>query len=52
MGFLNKLSRKKDQSDEKVQEKTTPQPYHPENAQPTTGKIIKRYTSDGKPVYE
>ena len=52
MGFLNKLRRKKDETVEKVKEKTTPQPYHPENAQPPTGKRIKRYTSDGKPVYE
>ena len=52
MGFLNKLRRKKDETVEKVKEKTTPQPYHPENAQPPPDKGIKRYTSDGKPVYE
>ena len=52
MGFLNKLRCKKDETVEKVKEKTTPQPYHPENAQPTPGNRIKRYTSDGKPVYE
>ncbi len=37
MGFLNKLRRKKDETVEKVKEKTTPQSYHPENAQPTPG---------------
>ncbi len=52
MGFLNKLRRKKDETVEKVKEKTTPQPYHPENAQSPSGKRIKKYTSDGKPVYE
>ena len=54
MGFLDKLRRKKDETVEKVKEQTTPQPYHPENAGPSppSGKRIKRYTSDGKPVYE
>ncbi|MDQ3848770.1 MAG: hypothetical protein M3261_07425 [Thermoproteota archaeon] len=52
MGFLDKLRRKKDQTVEKVKEQTTPQPYHPENAGPQPGKKIKRYTSEGKPVYE
>jgi hypothetical protein len=33
-------------------EQTTPQPYRPENAGPPPGNRIKRYTSDGKPVYE
>jgi hypothetical protein len=50
--FLDKLRRKKDQTVEKVKEQTTHQPYHPENASPPPGKKIKRYTSDGKPVYE
>jgi hypothetical protein len=31
---------------------TTPQPTHPTNAPPPPGKRIKRYTSEGKPVYE
>lgn len=52
MGFLDKLRRKKDQTVEKVKEQTTPQPTHPTNAPPPPGKKIKRYTSDGKPVYE
>ena len=54
MGFLDKLRRKKDETVEKVKEQTTPQPYHPENAGPSppSGRKIKRYTSDGKPVYE
>lgn len=40
MGFLNKLRRKKDETVEKVKEKTTPRPYHPENAQPPPGKLL------------
>ena len=52
MGFLDKLSRKKDKTIEKVKEQTTPQPTHPTNAPPPPGKRIKRYTSEGKPVYE
>ncbi len=53
MDFLDKLRRKKDETVEKVKEQTTHQPYHPENAgPPPSGKRIKRYTSDGKPVYE
>ena len=52
MGFLDKLSRKKDKTIEKVKEQTTPQPTHPTNAPPPPGKRIKRYTSERKPVYE
>ncbi len=52
MGFLDKLRRKKDETVEKVKEQTTPQPYHPENKEPQLGKKIKRYTSEGKPIYE
>jgi hypothetical protein len=52
MGFLDKLRRKKDETVEKVKEQTTPQPTHPTNAPPPPGKRIKRYTSEGKPVYE
>ena len=52
MGFLDKLSRKKDKTIEKVKEQTTPQPTHPTNAPPPPGRRIKRYTSEGKPVYE
>ena len=52
MGFLDKLRRKKDETVEKVKEQTTHQPYHPENAGSPPGKRIKRYTSEGKPVYE
>jgi hypothetical protein len=52
MGFLDKLRRKKDETVEKVKEQTTPQPYHPENVERPPGKKIKRYSSDGKPVYE
>jgi hypothetical protein len=54
MGFLDKLRRKKDETVGKVKEQTKHQPYHPENAGPSSssGRRIKRYTSDGKPVYE
>jgi hypothetical protein len=53
MGLLDKLRRKKDETVEKVKEQTTtPQPTHPTNAEPPPGKRIKRYTSEGKPVYE
>ncbi len=52
MGFLDKLRRKKDETVEKVKEQTTPPPYHPENSGTQQGKRIKKYTSDGKPVYE
>jgi hypothetical protein len=55
MGFLDKLRRKKDETVEKVKEQTTtPQPTHPTNAEPPPppGRRIKRYTSEGKPIYE
>jgi hypothetical protein len=51
MGFLDKLRRKKDETVEKVKEQTTPQPTHSTNAAPPPGRRIKRYTSEGKPVY-
>jgi hypothetical protein len=52
MGFLDKLRHKKDETVEKVKEQTTPQPTDPTNAQPPPDKRIKRYTSEGKPIYE
>ena len=52
MGFLDKLRRKKDRTVEKVKEQTTPQPTQPTNAPPPPGRKVKRYTSEGKPVYE
>ena len=54
MGLLDKLRRKKDETVEKVKEQTTtPQPTHTTNAEPPPpGKRIKRYTSEGKPIYE
>jgi hypothetical protein len=52
MGLLDKLRRRKDETVEKVKEQTTPQPTHPTNAEPPPGRRIKRYTSEGKPVYE
>ncbi|HET6808081.1 MAG TPA: hypothetical protein VFH28_03400 [Nitrososphaera sp.] len=52
MGLLDKLRRKKDETVEKVKDQTTPQPTHSTNAPPPPGRRIKRYTSEGKPVYE
>ena len=52
MGLLDKLRRKKDETVEKVKDQTAPQPTQPTNAPPPPGKRIKRYTSEGKPVYE
>jgi hypothetical protein len=52
MGLLNRLRRKKDETVEKVKEQTTPQPTHPTNEEPPSGRRIKRYTSEGKPIYE
>ena len=52
MGLLDKLRRKKDETVEKVKEQTTPQPTHPTNAEPPPGRRIKKYTSEGKPIYE
>jgi hypothetical protein len=52
MGLLDKLRRKKDETVEKVKDQTTPQPTQPTNAPPPPGKRIKKYTSEGKPVYE
>ena len=53
MGFLDKLRRKKDETMEKVKGQTTPQPTDPTNAPPPPpGRRIKRYTSEGKPIYE
>jgi hypothetical protein len=55
MGFLDKLKRKKDRVVEEVKEQTTTEhsanPTRSEQA-PPAGKRIKRYTSEGKPVYE
>jgi hypothetical protein len=52
MGLLHKLRRKKDETVEKVKEQTTPQLTHPDNTPLPPGKRIKRYTSEGKTVYE
>jgi hypothetical protein len=52
MGLLDKLRHKKEETVEKVKEQTTPQPTHPTNAEPPPGKRIKKYTSEGKPIYE
>jgi hypothetical protein len=51
MGLLDKLRRKKEETVEKVKQ-TTPQPTHPTNAEPPPGRRIKKYTSEGKPIYE
>ena len=52
IGLLDKLRRKKDETVERVKDQTTPQPIHPANAEPPPGRRIKKYTSEGKPIYE
>jgi hypothetical protein len=58
MGFLDKLKRKKDQVADEVKEQTTtsskPTGTNSTSSDqtPPSGKKIKRYTSDGKPIYE
>jgi hypothetical protein len=52
IGLLDKLRRKKEETVEKVKEQTTPQPTHPTDAEPPPGRRIKKYTSEGKPIYE
>jgi hypothetical protein len=52
IGLLDKLRRKKEETVKKVKEQTTPQPTHPTNAEPPPGRRIKKYTSEGKPIYE
>jgi hypothetical protein len=52
MGLIDKLRRKKDETVEKVKEQTTAEPTHSTNAEPPPGRRIKRYTSEGKPIYE
>jgi hypothetical protein len=52
MGLLEKETRTKDETVEKVKEETTPQPTHPNNAERLAGRRVKRYTSEGKPIFE
>jgi hypothetical protein len=52
IGLLDKLRRKKDENVERVKGQTTPQPTHPTNAEPPPGRGIKKYTSEGKQIYE
>lgn len=42
MGFLDKFRKKKEE----------PEPQKQDSSKPQTGKRVKKYTSDGKPVYE
>jgi hypothetical protein len=49
MGFLDKFRRKTDKAVEKVEEQTT---SDASKQQAPPGKRIKKYTSDGKPIYE
>lgn len=51
-GLLDKLRRKKEETVEKVKEQTTPQPTYPTSAEPPPGRRIKKYTSEGQPIYE
>lgn len=49
MGFLDKLRGKKDQVVKETGMKDEPAPA---DKATTTGRRIKRYTSEGKPVYD
>jgi hypothetical protein len=49
MGFLDKFRRKTDQAVKKVEEQTT---SDASKQQAPPGKRIKKYTSEGKPIYE
>jgi hypothetical protein len=49
MGFLDKLRGKKDQAQKETTVKDEPAPA---DTGTTTGRRIKKYTSEGKPVYE
>jgi hypothetical protein len=46
MGFLDKFRKKNEQQSNDAQKQKDSSPP------PTTGKRIKKYTSEGKPVYE
>jgi hypothetical protein len=48
MGFLDKLRGKKDQP----QKETMKDEPAPQDKQSSGGRRIKRYTSEGKPVYD
>jgi hypothetical protein len=48
MGFLDKLRGKKDQ----IQKEVVKDEPAPSEKQTTAGRKIKRYTSEGKPVYD
>ena len=56
MGFLDKLRGKKDKVTNEVKEQATTRTTTTSNQQhsgaPSSGKRIKRYTSEGKPIYE
>jgi hypothetical protein len=45
MGFFDRFKKKGEQATEAPKEKDSNQPE-------TTGKRVKKYTSDGKPIYE
>lgn len=44
MGFFDRFKKKKDDRTEANKEK--------ESSEPQTGKRVKKYTSEGKPIYE
>ena len=55
MGFLDKLRGKKDKVTNEVKEqatKTTTTSNQQNSGASSSGKRIKRYTSEGKPIYE
>jgi hypothetical protein len=45
MGFLDRFKKKNEPQSTETQQKESSQP-------PATGKRVKKYTSEGKPVYE
>jgi len=51
MGFLDKLRKKKEQGGEQKNDDALSSTKQ-DSGQSSTGKRIKRYTSDGKPVRE
>jgi hypothetical protein len=49
MGFFDKLRGKKDQAQKEISTNSEPAPA---DKGTSTGRRIKKYTSEGKPVYE
>jgi hypothetical protein len=52
MGFLDKFRKKKEEAKEQKGDEAQSPAKQDSGQSSTTGKRIKRYNSDGKPVYE